>query len=250
MEQIRILGISTSPRILGISTSPRHANTEIAVKEALAGATDLPGVETEFYSLVGKKFNPCMGDFRCCSNDATKDNPCPRWGPDDDMVVLVKKWAEFDGFIFGTPTYVGGISSQMKALWDRGAMMCQGLMSRGLSIRNKVAGAVTCAAFRNGGQETTLLDIWRMCSYLDLIPVGPGPDYKNKIGGGYGGVLTQWVDPTCHLYTVKYNSPKERTLGKEDEWGLLSCRNTGRRVAEIARVMKTGFKAVPREGTY
>jgi len=32
-----------------------------------------------------------------CYTEATKDNPCPNYGPDDAMVVLVKKMMDFDG---------------------------------------------------------------------------------------------------------------------------------------------------------
>jgi len=236
-------------RILGISASPRHANTEIGVKEALAGAAELPGVETEFYTIIGKKLNPCLSTCRCM-REGTEDNPCPDWGPKDDLVLLSKKMTEFDGFIFGSPVYTGGVSAQMKILWDRVGMIGNAPQMT-CTLRNKVAGVVAAGALRNCGVETTQLDIWRMCVFLDMIPVGTGPEYVDKVSS-WGGGLTRYLnhDNQGEYEESWFGTPAEKYRAREDVDGMQSCRNVGRRVAEIAKVIKAGFKAVPKEETY
>lgn len=232
-------------KILGISGSPRHGNTEVGVKEALAGAAELPDVETEFYTMAGKKINPCSCPTTLvCWGEGTPENPCPRWG-DDDIALLYKKMLAFDGFIIGSPVYMGGVSAQMKALWDRLAILCY----RRMGLRNKVVGGLAIAVYRSGGQEETILEIWKMAVVLDLIPVGLGPEMQDRVCM-WGGALTQ--EYGTHKYGSDYpiGSHEELTTAEKDKGGLLSCRNTGRRVAEVARVMQAGFKAVPREATY
>ncbi len=44
--------------------------------------------------------------------------------------------------------------------------------------------------------------------------------------------------------------PGELARVKSDVYGLQSCRRLGRRVAELTRAIKAGFKALPREATY
>ncbi|MBI4186117.1 MAG: flavodoxin family protein [Chloroflexi bacterium] len=232
-------------RILGIAGSPRHGNTEVGVKEALAGAAELPDVETEFYTMAGKKINPCSCPVAWrCWTEGTPENPCPRWG-NDDVAQLYKKMQTFDGFIVGSPVYMGGVSSQIKALWDRLALICY----RRMTLRNKVVGGIAIAAYRSGGQEQTILEIWKMAVVIDLIPVGPGPVMQDRVCM-WGGALTH--EYGAHKYASDYpvGAEEELTAVEQDEPGLLSCRMTGRRVAEVARVVQAGFSAVPREATY
>lgn len=237
-------------RILGIAGSPRHANTEIAVKEALAGAAELPDIETELYSMAGKKMNPCSCATKWrCYTEGTTESPCPTWGPNDPIVLLYKKMLTFDGFVIGSPVYMGGVTAQMKALWDRISSMVYGTPPY-FALRNKPVGAVAVASYREGGQEETILDIWKYAGILDMMPVGLGADLRDRVCM-WGGALTHDYSSEVDLVAVHpRGSPEEMGAAKGDERGLLSCRNTGRRVAEVARVIKAGFKALPREATY
>jgi len=237
-------------KILGISGSPRHGNTEIGVKEALAGAAELPDVETEFYTMAGKRINPCSCRTHMrCSAEGTVDNPCPTWGADDAITILYKKMLNFDGFIVGTPVYVGGVSAQMKSLWDRLSNICYNIPPE-MGLRNKPVGAIASGDYRNGGLEAALLDIWKIVSLLDLLPIPSGPDFEKKCCP-WGGALTHyWQTQQDWHELYAYGSTEELAYVKEDEYGMYSCRNTGRRVAEITRILKAGFAAVPREATY
>ncbi len=236
-------------RILGIAGSRRHANTEIGVKEALVGAAELPDVETVFYTMAGKKMNPCACPTgHKCWTEGAEDNPCPHWGL-DDVALLYKEMLTFDGFVMGSPVYMGGVSAQMKALWDRLSLMVYGRPPY-MGLRNKVVGAVTVAGYRSGGQETTILEIWRLAITMDMMPVAVGPDLDKRVCM-WGGALTHDYSSEVDFHTTQVSgSPEEMTVVKGDERSLLSCRNTGRRVAEMARVIQAGFKTVPREATH
>jgi multimeric flavodoxin WrbA len=239
-------------KILGISGSPRRGNTEIAVKEALAGAREVRDVETDFYTICGKKLNPCLSDFRCGDPDATPDNPCPAWGPDDEIAKLARRMRdEFDGFIIGTPVYIGTVSAQLKMVFDRVIMMTEGGQLGPVTLRNKVCGVVASSADRNGGHDVAIIDTWRWAILQDMVVVGTGPE---RIGCNnyWGGCVIEYGTPNHPdggkgFWWKKWNSPEERGAVKYDLQGLAQCRNIGRRVAEMTKVIKTGFDNLPRE---
>ena len=241
-------------RILGISGSPRHGNTDIAVKEALVGAEEVKDVETEFYSIAGKKIYPCKGDWRCGSKAATPENPCPPYGPDDEVVKLAKKMEEFDGFIVGTPVYIGTISGQLKMIFDRIIMMTEGGKLGPLSLRNKVCGAVVCSWDRNGGHDVAIIDIWRWAVLHDMAVIGVGPERVNCNNYWAGCVLQAYTpdhpDGGKGVFWENANDKVARTAAKYDKIGLNQCRQIGRRVAELSKVLKAGFDNLPREETY
>lgn len=240
-------------KILGISGSPRHGNTDFAVKEALASAKELPDVETEFYSFAGKTMNPCVGCWLCTSEKATEEKPCVRWG-DDEVTKLVKKMLDFDGFIVGSPIYIGTVSAQLKAFIDRAIMITECGKLGPVALRNKVVGVVVTSWDRNGGHDMVIMDIWRWAILHDMLVVGVGPE-RWDCNNYWGACLLQhWTidhpDGGRGIWWEKACSREELTAVKYDKMGLLNARRIGKRVTEMARVIKAGFEALPKEATY
>ena len=62
MEKVKVLGVVGSPR--------KNGNTAKLVKRALEGAKSVPGIETEFYEMAGKKFHHCTGCLNCAKTGA------------------------------------------------------------------------------------------------------------------------------------------------------------------------------------
>ena len=97
--------------VLGLVCSPREGgNTEILVREALAGA-EQKGAETELYLVADKNIGPCIACEACAAKGVC--------ATDDDMQVLYKKLLAADGIILGTPVYFINVSAQAKAVIDR-----------------------------------------------------------------------------------------------------------------------------------
>lgn len=233
-------------KILGISGSPRHGNTEVMVKEALDSARELPDVETEYYSLAGKNINFCDGCYKCTV--ATPENPCPPYP--DDVVVLVKKMLESDGLIVGTPVYIGTVSAQLKAFFDRAVMMTELGAFRPIGARNKPVGAVVTSWDRIGGHCMAIVDIWRWAILQDMIVVGIGPE-RTKSVNYWGACATQaFHGDKPEVWWDFVNSPEELTAVKYDKLGMQACRRIGKRVTEMTKLIKAGFEALPREQTY
>jgi len=244
-------------KILGIAGSPRHGNTDILVREALKGASELPHVETNFISLAGKKIEGCDSDYLCFAKarEGTLDlkKSCPSITDDADEILV--KMLEADGIIIGNPVYWGGITAQLKALIDR----TMGFEALGFALRNKVAGVVVTAYDRQGGHELTMQNIITWILMMDMIPVSIGPErravkeaekpkvYERGIGAYLGAAaLDSLVPPEVYERRPPgppYGPPVDGV--NYDRIGLGAARLLGKRVAEMAKVIKAGFDTVP-----
>jgi multimeric flavodoxin WrbA len=216
-------------KILGIVGSPRRGNTEILVKEALKAASEVGGVETEVLHISPLKVHPCIACFRCFDE---KDSlrGCPSF--DDDMEKIYPKLASCDGLIIASPVYFGGITGELKTILDRTEPFvryaCTGY---GGSLSNKVGGAIAVGYNRNGGQETSIQMIHSYFLVHDMIIVGSGPAET----------------PGCYYGGGAVTHPKRsriRDAVLDDELGIRSSRGLGRKVAEVAKMVKASRASV------
>jgi multimeric flavodoxin WrbA len=99
---IKVLGISTSPRIKG--------NSDLLLRQALAGAQST-GVSTEYVNLSNYKISPCI-ECNACYVTGT----C---AVQDDYQQLLKKILDVDRLIFATPIFFMTVCAQAKMLIDR-----------------------------------------------------------------------------------------------------------------------------------
>jgi len=227
-------------KILGISGSPRHGNTDILVKESLKGAEELKDVKTEFISVKDKKIRGgCLSTYRCFE-DPSWTEPCRDYKNDDVNEILLKMM-EADGIIVGVPVYWGGLTAQLKNIVDR-SMAIEPL---GFPLRNKVGGAITVAYDRQGGQEGAIAELQRWFLTHDMIIVSVGPERPKESIGCYYGVAALQGWPTPVPYSE--NPKGSLTAVKQDIVGMRATRFLGKRVAEIAKVIKAGFAQVEGE---
>ncbi|WP_414468843.1 flavodoxin family protein [Methanobacterium sp. ACI-7] len=188
-------------KIIGISGSPRReGNTLYLVEKALESAKDA-GAEVKLYNLGEMEIEPCNACDIC-----KMTGECPK---DDGINEILSKMQEADGFIIGSPVYFGNVTSQLKMLIDR---------SRPLRIdfklKDKVGGAIAVGGSRNGGQETTIAAIHEFLLIQDVIVVGDGSPLAHYGGTGTGGALGDI---------------------KDDEFGIQTSKNLGKRVTELAK---------------
>jgi len=225
----------TPVKILGIAGSPRKGNTEQLVKLALETAESVGNVVTEFVSLREKPVKPCIADY-ACAQKGTLEEPCPTIKDDCGNEVMAMM-AKADGFIIGAPVYFGGVTAQLKALMDRS----MALEFKGMALRNKVAGLLTIAYARNGGQEHTLFDMVRWLMLHDMIVVSVGADRpKESVGCYWGGSCTQGFP-----FPIRSSTPESKKGFQEDVIGINSIKSVAKRVAEMTKIMKAGIANVP-----
>lgn len=147
-------------KVLAINGSPRKkGNTQILLDAALdefRGA----GAEAETISMAEYNVKPCTGCERCYQ----KLWDCPIG---DDAVKVLKKMAYADALLVGSPVYFGGVTAQLKALFDRSSMPYQQQ-----ELRDKVGGALAVGQGLHGGQELTVSQIvaFFMCHDMLVAP--------------------------------------------------------------------------------
>lgn len=194
-------------KILAISTSPRKGKTTAAgLKICLeaAKAVDPEHIETELIELAEMNIPgaPAVG------------LPSPR-GDLDGFPPLVSKLTDpkVAGIIIGTPVYFGNMSYLCTAFLDR----CN-VLRKNFAWSNKVGGVLAVGGSRNGGQEQTLRSVHTAMFGQEMIVVGDGR-------------------PTAHCGATLWNNKDDIS---QDEPGIATAKNLGRRVAEVARLVARG----------
>ena len=133
-------------------------------------------------------------------------------GQKDDFPSLVPRLsdAKVGGIIIGTPVYFGNMSFLCKAFLDR----CIAFRKNKFALANKVAGVLAVGACRNGGQEITIQSVQAALMSQQMIVVGDGP-------------------PTAHIGATVWSGGGKKDV-TEDEFGMATAKNLGKRVAELA----------------
>ena len=170
---------------------------------------DCPDIETEIIELAGLDIHGCKACGQC------KDElTCSQ---SDDFLPLIPKLADEKvvGLVIASPVYLGSMTSQCKAFLDRSVMFRR---SHCL-FRNRIGGALAVGGRRNGGQELTIQSIHAALMVHDMIIAVDGTS-------------------SHHFGTALWN-PGDKGIA-EDEFGLESDRNLGKRIAELAKKFHTG----------
>ena len=199
-------------KILGICGSPRMGATEFAVQEALKAASEIPGIETEYWSVRGKKIACCVH----CDACIRKHTMCII---QDDIQELEKKILDADGFIIGSPVYDMNITAQLTAVFNRLRPMY--LVHSGV-LQNKVGAAITTGGTRHGGQELAKLPIINFYLMHEML-----------VSGGLGG---------CYIGGTIWSKDQKAQGAAEDMAGMDTIKRLGRGVAEAVMVSKYGLE--------
>lgn len=196
-------------KILGVVGSPhRHGNTTYMLDQTLEAAAGA-GADVELVHLLDYDIAPCLGCAHCFGECLQTDG----------MAVLSEKLRAAHGLIAASPVYFGTMSSNLKVFIDRTRV----LRHNSFSLANKAFGAIAVAGRRNGGQETTLMEMITAFLRHGVLVVNNGPGTSQ-----YGG--TGWAGPAGEAC--------------EDGWGIETCRGVGRRVAEVAAIVQAGLAAL------
>lgn len=193
-------------KIIGVSCSPRKdRTTAAALRACLESAKSAgPEIEVEFIDLGGLKIN----------GDLAAGIPLAPGERDDFPAIEAKLRApEVGGIIVGTPVYFSNMTSLCKAFLDRWMAF-----RSTFALRNKVGGAVAVGAARNGGQELTLQTVHAAMLCHDMILVSEG-----RPTARLGGILVSVKDDVS-----------------QDQTGMATARSLGRRVAEVALLLRKG----------
>lgn len=108
-------------KILLLRAAPRKSGATNAFADAFARGLRAAGADFFDVNLCSKKIAPCAGCYKCCACDSE----CPI---DDDMSGLLRLVRASDVVACFSPVYFYGMSSVLKAFFDR----CFPLIGKGL----------------------------------------------------------------------------------------------------------------------
>jgi multimeric flavodoxin WrbA len=102
----------------------------------------------------------------------------------------------YDGYILGSPTYLGGVSAPVKAFMD-----ATGHLWRGQRLQGRLAAGFTVSALPAGDKQSTLMSMFVFCMQHGMLWVGnpilpeqhmgvPYDDAANRLGS-WSGLMAQ-----------------------------------------------------------
>lgn len=215
-------------KILGISGAHRKGrNTSFLVQEAIRSASKVKGVETRFIELSDFRIEYCQHCNMCIVDPEDPERlAVADCVIEDDMQEIYRLLKESDGIIFGSPVYVSNVSGRMKTFLDR----LRPLAFRG-TFCFTVAGSVSVALLAFGGQEITNLVLQSSFHILEGITV-------SGMATGGAGSSGPPFGPRGH------EDDGVNIAVKKDTYAMTSAMMVGRKVAEVAKLIKAGKRAL------
>ena len=187
-------------KVLAINGSSRkNGNTAIALNTIME-ELEKQGIETEMIQLVGYTINPCKACFTCGGKNNCSFN-------NDMFAEIFEKMVNNDGIILGSPVYSADVSSNMKALIDRGAVVAD--MNPEI-LKHKVGASVV--ASRRGGALNAIDTLNHFFLNHEMFVVGS--TYWNMVYGQMPGDV------------------------KKDEEGMANMKNLGENMAYLLKKIK------------
>lgn len=186
-------------KVLAINSSARKdGNTAILIHTVLE-ELNKEGIETEFIQLAGQCIEPCLACFKCMHGNCIHKN--------DQFQFLFEKIKQADGILLGSPVYLANVSSNMQALLERAAVVCD--MNEGL-LKHKVG--IGVVASRRGGAVNAIDTINHFFLNHEMFIVGS----------------TYW--------NIAYGQLPGDVL--KDEEGLNNMKNLGQNMAYLLNTLK------------
>ncbi|MCX5912791.1 MAG: flavodoxin family protein [Deltaproteobacteria bacterium] len=215
--------------VLGINGSPRDGNSLFLLKEALQASreVDQERIQVEEYSFRGKKFNPCVGCFRC-----VEDKSLGECVIKDDFQRLRDLWLKADVILYSVPVYHVGIPGQVKCFIDR----LGNTINRYYRLTSprflKVIGAIAQGTHFAAGQELAVTFLLHHAVLKNCLPVS-GDGWESYLGA------CGWTRTDRSKEAIK----KLHEAGDPDaEVAVKSSRSLGKRAAELALILQAGGK--------
>ena len=189
--------------IIGLNGSPnKNGNTRKLLDMILDKAHEL-GAEVKIINvpevLKTARHSFCTVCSSPCSGVCYKDTQL------EEAFALL---GSADGIVFGSPSYFGTVTAQLKAFFDKTRKL------RGEKrLYNKVGAGVTVGASKYGGQETTMKALHDIMLVQGMLVLGDG-----------------YIDDDCGHHGVCAHSPSQ-----EDQFAVKRAEIIAKRLVEVCR---------------
>ena len=177
-------------KVLLINGSPhKNGNTFLALSQ-IAQTLQTEGIDTEIEWIGAQPIRGCI----VCNTCKTKGNGACTFN-DDACNRISGKFAEADGFIFGSPVYYGQPNGALLAIMQRA------FYSNGAALQDKPAAVVTIC--RRGG-ATAAMQALQMPLQMMNMPVVTS-QYWNIAYGRDAGQVEQDAEGMQTMRTLAHN---------------------------------------------
>lgn len=142
-----------------------HGHTEYIARQVHAGALDIDGIDARLVKA-------------------------------QDIAGAPEELIEYDGFILGSPTYMGGVSGPFKCFMDS-----TGALWRTQRLKGRLAAGFTVSSLPSGDKQSTLLSMFIFSMQHGMLWVGnpilpeqhsgvPSDEAANRLGS-WSGLMAQ-----------------------------------------------------------
>ena len=190
VTQLNMTKRKNKMKVLLINGSPRkNGNTFTALSE-IAKTLQTEGIDSEIVWIGNKPIRGCIA----CGTCKTKNNG--RCVFDDDVCNSIStKFAEADGFVFGSPVYYGQPNGALLSIMQRA------FFSNGANVQNKPAAVVTIC--RRGG-ATAAFEALQMPLQMMNMPLATS-QYWNIAYGREQGQVAEDTEGMQTMRTLAHN---------------------------------------------
>lgn len=162
-------------RIAAISGSPRNNGNTVHIIRHCLSFFENNGYATDYISLHKSPIGPCIHCDYCREK--------PRCTHDEEANRINTILAAADAIIVGSPVYFGGMTGQLKCLFDK----TRPLRRDGMKLKGKIGAAIATGGSRNGGQELTIQSIHAWMLVQGMVITGD----NNHFGGTVHSPFTE-----------------------------------------------------------
>ncbi|MFC7299534.1 flavodoxin family protein [Herminiimonas aquatilis] len=114
----------------------------------------------------------------------------------EELTSIPEGMLQFDGFLLGSPTYMGGVSGTFKIFMD-----ATGGLWRSQQLKGKLASGFTVSSLPAGDKQTTLISLFTFCMQHGMLWAGnpvipeqhrgvPYEEAANRLGS-WSGLMAQ-----------------------------------------------------------
>lgn len=151
-------------RLLALAGSPRANSNSAYLSRRCLDAAAGEGCETRLLELCNLTIGPCLACDGCVDHAGGE-----RCVQDDDMAQVLDAMLWAEAIVFATPTYMGGMSAQLKCLIDR----TRPIWSPENILQHRTASVIAVGDGRWGGQELAARSVMDFCLNHGMIVLGP-----------------------------------------------------------------------------
>lgn len=195
----------TREKRLAVIYHSAHGHTEHIAGHVLEGAASVPGTEARLHKA-------------------------------EDLARSPDTLLEYDAYILGSPTYLGGVSGPFKTFMD-----ATGRLWRSQQLKGRLAAGFTVSSLPSGDKQSTLTSMFVFCMQHGMLWVGNpflpeqhrGVPYEEAVNrlGSWSGLMAQ----------AGHSAPADSFAPGD----LKTARLFGRNVAEtLHRVSSTALQAL------